>query len=340
MKRKKTPAEIETDVLLKSVRRCTLCFYLSGELKEKIGQIAHVDKDPSNFAEDNLAFMCLEHHTLFDSRTSQHKNYTPAEVKAARARLYEAIAQNRHMTSATVLVPNGQAAADYRFFEQRRCLGETPLMKKIWGLAHWQIAVCPTEFMDARFQDLSHCAHFMQHNAPKSLRYHDCPIVRSAAIENDTHGEWIAGEFEQRPEIPPPFLERWVLFRSGQFAMNRAVIEHDEINKKLHYLEVIWLVTQVFQLAARMAREGALATTATVRFQLHNVSGRGLYTADFFGQYWSRAKDIDIIRSVKPADLLAHEGSDLAFAVALEIYRRFGWEDAPCDKIAEQQRKL
>ena len=58
------------------------------------------------------------------------------------------------------------------------------------------------------------------------------------------------------------------------------------------------------------------------------------------GRNWSRAKDIDVIRTVKPADLLADEGSDLAFAVALEIYGRLGWEDAPGDKIAEQQRKL
>jgi hypothetical protein len=42
-------------------------------LSEKLGQIAHLDKDPSNAAEDNLAFMCLTHHALYDSKTSQHK---------------------------------------------------------------------------------------------------------------------------------------------------------------------------------------------------------------------------------------------------------------------------
>jgi hypothetical protein len=70
---------------------------LSGDLDEKIGQIAHLDKDPSNYAEDNLAFMCLEHHTLFDSTTSQHKNYTLREVKTARRKLYEAITQRKHV---------------------------------------------------------------------------------------------------------------------------------------------------------------------------------------------------------------------------------------------------
>ena len=39
-------------------------FYLDGDLDEKIGQIAHLDKNPSNSAEDNIAFLCLLHHTL------------------------------------------------------------------------------------------------------------------------------------------------------------------------------------------------------------------------------------------------------------------------------------
>jgi hypothetical protein len=40
--------------------------------------------------------MCLAHHTQYDSKTSQHKNYTIQEVKTARDRLYEAISQNKH----------------------------------------------------------------------------------------------------------------------------------------------------------------------------------------------------------------------------------------------------
>ena len=101
MERKRTPTDIETAVLIKSARRCTLCFHLRCDQNEKAGQIAHLDKNPSHCAEDNLAFMCLEHHSLFDSNTSQHKNYTIQEVKAARGRLYDAIAQEKHRTSST-----------------------------------------------------------------------------------------------------------------------------------------------------------------------------------------------------------------------------------------------
>jgi hypothetical protein len=96
--RKPTPSGIELQVLDQSRRRCTLCFHLKGDLSEKHGQIAHLDDNPANYAEDNLAFMCMEHHSLYDSTTSQHKNYTVHEAKAARARLHQAIANGEHIT--------------------------------------------------------------------------------------------------------------------------------------------------------------------------------------------------------------------------------------------------
>jgi hypothetical protein len=95
--RKRIPKEIELAVLDRSRRRCTLCFHLDGDMREKLGQIAHLDQDPSNPAEDNLAFMCLQHHSLYDSKTSQHKNYTISEVKASRERLYALIDSGGHL---------------------------------------------------------------------------------------------------------------------------------------------------------------------------------------------------------------------------------------------------
>lgn len=95
--RKPTPKDIETDVLTRSRRRCILCYYLNGDLTEKLGQIAHLDDDRTNCSIDNLAWACLEHHSEFDSSTSQHKNYTIQEAKFARAELYKAIADGRHL---------------------------------------------------------------------------------------------------------------------------------------------------------------------------------------------------------------------------------------------------
>jgi hypothetical protein len=92
-KRAPIPADIETAVLTKSRRRCPLCVALPNDVTVKEGQIAHLDQNPANYAEDNLAFMCLAHHSVYDTTTRQHKNFTIHEVKQYRNQLYAFFAQ-------------------------------------------------------------------------------------------------------------------------------------------------------------------------------------------------------------------------------------------------------
>ena len=88
--RKKNPI-IDTDVLLKSKRRCCLCFGLNCDSREKKGQIAHLDRNSANSKPDNLAFLCFDHHDGYDSKTSQSKSIQINEVKAYRDDLYQYI---------------------------------------------------------------------------------------------------------------------------------------------------------------------------------------------------------------------------------------------------------
>ncbi len=87
--RKNPTPDVENSVLIRSARRCALCFHLDRDTRQRRGQIAHLDRRRSNSIEDNLAFLCLDHHTDYDSTTSQHKNYTIDEVKTARSALYK-----------------------------------------------------------------------------------------------------------------------------------------------------------------------------------------------------------------------------------------------------------
>jgi hypothetical protein len=98
--RQPIPKEREANILRECGRRCALCFIIDFDLTEKQGQLAHLDGDPANNKEDNLAFLCLRHHSLYDSTTSQHKNYTMIEVKEARRGLCEVIAQRLKMIAA------------------------------------------------------------------------------------------------------------------------------------------------------------------------------------------------------------------------------------------------
>lgn len=103
-KRRHTPAEVEARILTKSARRCCLCFALNADFREKKGQIAHLDKDPGNSTESNLAFLCFEHHSAFDSTNSQHKNYTIKEIELAQKQLFERVASR-----------NGRSSMDFKY---------------------------------------------------------------------------------------------------------------------------------------------------------------------------------------------------------------------------------
>lgn len=86
--------KVETEILTSSKRRCCLCVGIDGNYSPRPGQIAHLDHNNSNNKVDNLAWFCLEHHTMYDSKTSQHKNYTLDEVKYYRNTLYKYLEAN------------------------------------------------------------------------------------------------------------------------------------------------------------------------------------------------------------------------------------------------------
>ncbi len=87
--RKPISPEVVADITSESRRRCCICFALRQDNTEKKGQIAHLDQDASNNSPDNLAFLCLDHHDQYDSRTSQAKGLTIEEVKRYKIELLD-----------------------------------------------------------------------------------------------------------------------------------------------------------------------------------------------------------------------------------------------------------
>jgi hypothetical protein len=87
-KRKPVSPRNQVKVLVKSRRRCCVCFGLNRDDSIKKGQIAHLDQDPKNSNERNLAFLCFMHHDEYDSRTSQSKNLTMGELTRYKSELH------------------------------------------------------------------------------------------------------------------------------------------------------------------------------------------------------------------------------------------------------------
>lgn len=100
--RVKIPKTIQIEVLTSCRRRCCICFGLNSDAEIKRGQIAHLDHDPSNNKVDNLAFLCLDHHSEFDSSSRQTKGFLDDEVKEYRLRLIEYLDVPTNTTSAEV----------------------------------------------------------------------------------------------------------------------------------------------------------------------------------------------------------------------------------------------
>jgi len=93
MARKPFPQSVRTDVLIVSRRICAFCFGLHGDVRIKEGQIAHID-DPQDIRRENAAFLCLNHHHKYDSRSRQAKGLTLGELKFYLDLLDEQLKQN------------------------------------------------------------------------------------------------------------------------------------------------------------------------------------------------------------------------------------------------------
>lgn len=118
MPRKAIPVQTKLNILRKSKRRCAYCFGLQGDLEEKYGQIAHIDRNNENNSENNLAFLCLKHHNEYDTVFKQTINLFPQELINYKTQLENYIAQNTLSLNTPVTNPNGTIfnPHDYEMF--------------------------------------------------------------------------------------------------------------------------------------------------------------------------------------------------------------------------------
>jgi TIR domain len=230
------------------------------------------------------------------------------------------------------------------FWEQRRRLADTDILKKVWSKPRWRIGIRPTEFKRARFKDLEQCRQFMISSYVRVQGWFPYPWFSKDALESGD--EWIAGEIDMSEPGRVSHMERWVLFRSAQFAHNRAFDEIPQLGDRVHVLEILDTATAAFEFAARMAQHGVLSPEAVITFELYGLAGRGLtWPKDIFGDSdsvekdcWCQDESFAVARQSVPANLQAKR-RELALEVAVEIYSAFGWADSPKDLLREAQLK-
>jgi hypothetical protein len=65
-----------------------MCWGLHNVDKVTDGQIAHLDRDRTNAAIENLVYLCLECHKVYDTKNNRVQSFTGGELSYYRDLLY------------------------------------------------------------------------------------------------------------------------------------------------------------------------------------------------------------------------------------------------------------
>jgi hypothetical protein len=142
---------LETEVLMACRRRCCLCVFLADRQDVRKGQLAHLNRDPADARFENLVWLCLEHHDEYDSRTSQSKGLTQAEVRTYRNRLYAQFSDADETRSPQLIEPlqaiDEAAAESVSVYDALRKTFEWLQFTSVpWRYPLWQVANEPELF--------------------------------------------------------------------------------------------------------------------------------------------------------------------------------------------------
>jgi hypothetical protein len=242
-----------------------------------------------------------------------------------------------------ISTPSQPEFNDTEYWKQRKNLPDTELITKIWSRPRWRIWIRPTQFKKARFQSVEQCREFMLSSYVKVWSWYPYPYFSVDQLE--TGDEWVAGEIEHS-DGRMTRMERWTLYRSGQFVHNRSFDQIEGIGSRVHVLEILDTVTAAFEFAARLADQGFLSGEAAITVELFGIDGRELtWPRDRFGErdaigqrYWCQDETVTLTKMV-PAEELKGKRRELALDAILEIYSYFGWRDVPREQLIQEQNK-
>lgn len=223
------------------------------------------------------------------------------------------------------------------------------LTERIRSRGHWAVSIRPLPYQADRVKygellDLLERAAVRMRGWPVPYVDRQTEPIRSdrwIGQDLDTPGM----EFHQ---------EAWRFFMSGQFNHLRVVAADwgeeakriripDGFDAVVQVWEILFYLTEVFELASRLALGAAGDEVMSIEVRLSGLKNRGLVVrdqrrAEFFQPYRSQLDCID--RAVElPREELVAEGPTRAVDLSIEIFERFGW-DASAKLLSDYQREL
>lgn len=228
--------------------------------------------------------------------------------------------------------------------------GVSELTDRIKSRAYWDAALLPEPYKPDRY--LYETLDGVLARATVRLRGWPVPFIDTGSPLQ--RGEdWIGQEIDARGIAQD---EAWRFFMSGQFNHLRSVSADwrtgDEAtpnpprfgyDRVIEVWEVLYYVTEVFELAARFAMGGPPQDRTKIVVTLHGLANRGLVVAQtnrtpFTSEYKATIPLYSQSTTLSRDTLLA-EASDAAIQMSREFFLRFGWQPST-DQLAEMQREL
>jgi hypothetical protein len=219
--------------------------------------------------------------------------------------------------------------------------------EKIRSRGYWEVAIRPQP-LEAQRVDYGDLLEIIEVAAVRMrgwpvpfLDQREPPIRAESWIGQDVDAEMVGHH------------EAWRFFMSGQFNHLRAISADwrddekrfvpDGFDGVLQVWEVLFYLTEVFELASRLALGQAGEEAMEIQVGLHNLKNRGLIVgqsnrSEFFQPYRFQMNSMQREISLPREELVAN-GRGQAVAMSREIFLRFGWEPS-IEQLREHQQEL
>jgi hypothetical protein len=223
------------------------------------------------------------------------------------------------------------------------------LTDKVRSRGYWETAIRPASFVSDRvpYEQLDEIIP----SVAVRLRGWPVPYANLGRDELLRGPDWVGQDIDA--EMVDHY-EAWRFFMSGLFSHLRPIsadwrtgaetarIPHG-VSSVIEVWEILFYLTELFELAARLALGPAGDDSMVISAKLHKLDDRGLIVgqsnrAEFFQPYVSHVAEIEQSIEVSREKLVA-EGRSEAAEMARQFMIRFGWKPS-LQQLLDHQREL
>jgi hypothetical protein len=222
------------------------------------------------------------------------------------------------------------------------------VIEQIRSRGYWDIAIWPEPYQERRV-DYGELRPLLTRLAVR-MRGWPVPFIDDRA-DFLRENEWIGQDIDA---AVVDHYEAWRFFTSGQFTQLRSVSADwregreatavpDGARAVIEVWEILYYLTEVFELAARLSLSPAGGERVTITATLHGVSERALVFGvpryvPFMEPHRANTERIEQTKSFAQEELVG-TARESAAAMAREFFLRFGWT-ADLDRLLAMQREL